>query len=595
MTRQLCGVKRMSKAILEQKIKNVAKLRGNEDERDFVRLVCLYFCVTLFLCNSGNELGWNVVPYIEDIETMSQYAWAPLVTDHLLESIFHMNDRPESSCGCVIALLFWFCERTHFIEPIRGREHLEPKILKWNLPELYARMKVVSIQEMEVREKDEKQSTNNTPYGVKHSIEIGTTSDTKSLGEAPNIVDDFDPSKMFQLLPSQFYLEESQEGPSENVSDIPELKRRLQESIDLLEIERARNKTLSEENSKLRKEVVLLRQANSKDEIPIENLRKLRTKEQCKKPSVLEDYIVDNMKGRRGKEKIKIDNNDDAAVQEPPAKKEKKQKTVQQIGVRRLRVGKYMTKGDAEKLKESLSKNSGNCLWIGVHSRVTNKDASGILHEEAISRQVLDAYLEILSRHQHSMMEGGITSYFMPTFSWNVRDKEFIFLPIIHENDHFTLLVLNKRVGFWEHYNTMRPKRATTLDPCFVEAAKLHVEITNHFTFLKSHAKSIIKSGFIWKHVIRRGEVKLFQFKLSNEDRDLLIWLGGNFVDHFPIRSKKECPQQDSGSMDCGIGVMYIVKKLSEGEAVESTFNKGAMTSMRAHILGRLINEPNGV
>ncbi|KAK9923149.1 hypothetical protein M0R45_031581 [Rubus argutus] len=111
MTRQLCGVKRMSKAILQQKIKNVAKLRGNEDERDFVRLVCLYFCVTLFLCNSGNVLGWNVVPYIEDIETMSQYAWAPLVTDHLLESIFHMNGRPESACGCVIALLvrFTFC------------------------------------------------------------------------------------------------------------------------------------------------------------------------------------------------------------------------------------------------------------------------------------------------------------------------------------------------------------------------------------------------------------------------------------------------------------------------------------------------------
>ncbi|XP_040374995.1 uncharacterized protein LOC121052933 [Rosa chinensis] len=103
-TGQLGGVPRMSKAILEQKIKHVAKLRGNEDEKDFIRLVCLYFCVTLFLCNSGNELGWNVVSYIEDIETMSQYAWAPLVCDHLMESIMKMNGHPETACGCVIAL-----------------------------------------------------------------------------------------------------------------------------------------------------------------------------------------------------------------------------------------------------------------------------------------------------------------------------------------------------------------------------------------------------------------------------------------------------------------------------------------------------------
>lgn len=172
----------------------------------------------------------------------------------------------------------------------------------------------------QVCEKDENQSTNNTPYGVRHSIEIGTTSETKSLREAQDIVDDFDPSKLFQLLPSQFYMEESQERPSKNESDIPELERRIQESVDLLEIERARNKTLSKDNSKLHREIVLLRQANSKDEIPTENLRKLRTKEQCKKPSVLEDYIVDNMKGKRGKEKIKIDDTDDAVVKESPAK-----------------------------------------------------------------------------------------------------------------------------------------------------------------------------------------------------------------------------------------------------------------------------------
>nr|XP_011457645.1 PREDICTED: uncharacterized protein LOC105349516 [Fragaria vesca subsp. vesca] len=110
--RQFPGDKRLSKVILEKKIKDVAKLRGLENESDFVRLVCLYFCVTLFFCNSGNDLSWFIVPYIEDLESMSLYAWAPAVKNYLDTSLRGMNGWPESACGCLIALLFWFCERT---------------------------------------------------------------------------------------------------------------------------------------------------------------------------------------------------------------------------------------------------------------------------------------------------------------------------------------------------------------------------------------------------------------------------------------------------------------------------------------------------
>lgn len=86
------------------------------------------------------------------------------------------------------------------------------------------------------------------------------------------------------------------------------------------------------------------------------------------------------------------------------------------------------------------------------------------------------------------MVKGGdkrtIIAAYLEHVLKNVRDKNFIFLPIIHEKDHFTLLVLNKRVGFWEHYNTMRPKQVTTLDPCFVEAAKLVSNFTLLFLYL---------------------------------------------------------------------------------------------------------------
>lgn len=174
--RQFPGDKRLSKVILEKKIKDVAKLRGLENESDFVRLVCLYFCVTLFFCNSGNDLSWFIVPYIEDLESMSLYAWAPAVKNYLDTSLRGMNGRPESACGCLIALLvrtisqiwfsdfycclglltllvslkFWFCERTRFIEPITARGEMKPTFLKWNLLELYARMKVVDLHELKV-------------------------------------------------------------------------------------------------------------------------------------------------------------------------------------------------------------------------------------------------------------------------------------------------------------------------------------------------------------------------------------------------------------------------------------------------------------
>lgn len=193
------------------------------------------------------------------------------------------------------------------------------------------------------------------PSGEKHLVEIGTTSGTKSR-ERKNATD-FDPNKMFQLLPTQFYLEESQEGPSSNENDIPELEKRVQEFADLLEVERAKNETLSAENLKLCMEIGLLRQAIPKDEIPNGNSRKLRTKELCKKPSFLEGYIIGDIRAKRGKEKI-IDEIGDAVVEEPAVKKEKKQIVAQQIGVRRLRVGKCMSQVNAEKLKEYLSKAS---------------------------------------------------------------------------------------------------------------------------------------------------------------------------------------------------------------------------------------------
>ncbi|KAI5334870.1 hypothetical protein L3X38_025003 [Prunus dulcis] len=55
----------------------------------------------------------------------------------------------------------------------------------------------------------------------------------------------------------------------------------------------------------------------------------------------------------------------------------------------------------------------------------------------------------------------------------------------------------------------------------------------------------------------------------------------------YPIRSSINCPQQDPCSFDNGVVVMYIMKMLSEGKALDLVFLPVAKKNMRAHVLGR--------
>ncbi|KAL6284674.1 hypothetical protein ACE6H2_015603 [Prunus campanulata] len=45
---------------------------------------------------------------------------------------------------------------------------------------------------------------------------------------------------------------------------------------------------------------------------------------------------------------------------------------------------------------------------------------------------------------------------------------------------------------------------------------------------------------------------------------------------------------------DAGVAVMYMIKTLSEGKALENVFPTGAMKNMRAHVLGKFINDEDG-
>ncbi|XP_050384431.1 uncharacterized protein LOC126801025 isoform X2 [Argentina anserina] len=595
--------KRLSKVILEKKIRDVAKLRGAEDEHDFVRLICLYFCVTLFFCNSGNDLSWFIVPYIEDLESMSSYAWARAVKNYLDNSLISMYGRPESACGCLIALLFWFCERTGFIEPIKGRDELQPKFLKWNLLELYGRMKVVDMRQLKEIVRQQPLSVGETPRSEKSEFAITCTEEVESKEHD-------DTNEMSRLLPTHRYSYAGGAGQTDTKMDATKMEKRIEELVGLLEAEQAKNKSLRCENEILQAEVHRLHPGK----VVVDNesqTRNLRSRAKCKEPSFQVDYITS--KSKKGKEKVDFVKKDDGHIAEnSPSKKTSIPSVDGNIGVRRLRVGKHMTVHDAQKLKDYLAKGeSGLPLWRGEKALVGYKDAKAILNEDVVSVQAMDSYLEILSKQQ--LEEGDPLPLFMPTFDWedmnggdktrgveaycepffdNVVTKDMIFIPIIHRKpEQFTLLVLNKEFERWEHYNTQKPHQTTSMDQCFEDATKLHVEISKHLVFLKNNGESILEKKMIWKHVKRGREMKHYMYKVSAKDCALLTWLGSNNLEQYRIVSMKYHPKHEPPSVDSGIAVIYIIKKLLEGAELETTFSKGFMAELRAHVLGMILND----
>ncbi|PQP95488.1 uncharacterized protein Pyn_21715 [Prunus yedoensis var. nudiflora] len=125
-------------------------------------------------------------------------------------------------------------------------------------------MKCVPIHTLqEIKAKDE---TSAPTKGTK-IIEIISNSGGKTSETPITSIDDFDPIKAFQFLPTQL-MECSQEEPSNSKVDIYGIQRKLQEVIAMLDVECSKNKDLFTENERLKKEIAKLQKGKGKDESP---------------------------------------------------------------------------------------------------------------------------------------------------------------------------------------------------------------------------------------------------------------------------------------------------------------------------------------
>ncbi|KAM2925727.1 hypothetical protein FF1_043202 [Malus domestica] len=148
------------------------------------------------------------------------------VKNWLLGTIDNMGEHYESVTDCVIGLL-----RTHLINPIRGRENMPLKVVKWNLSELYAKMEIMKIHELEEVVQVGGGSPK-TPETEKKIIQLH--SHGGGINVEPHKVSDEEFLSMFDILPSEF-LENNLGKSSNSKADLNDLERKLQEMSLLVE------------------------------------------------------------------------------------------------------------------------------------------------------------------------------------------------------------------------------------------------------------------------------------------------------------------------------------------------------------------------
>ncbi|TQE05565.1 hypothetical protein C1H46_008812 [Malus baccata] len=148
MKRYFCIQKdRVTKSDVEGALIKSVTGDAEETKKDFVRLVCLYFCNSLLFSNTATHISWTIVKLCEDLDQIGGYNWAAATFDCLFNSL-HRAVNPSSVNGCVVALLFWACEKTGLCNKIAGRENICPSFLRWSMTDFHEKLIVIDLATM---------------------------------------------------------------------------------------------------------------------------------------------------------------------------------------------------------------------------------------------------------------------------------------------------------------------------------------------------------------------------------------------------------------------------------------------------------------
>ncbi|XP_038713923.1 factor of DNA methylation 1-like [Tripterygium wilfordii] len=131
VSRRFRDVKILSSSNIKSALQEVIASEDVDDAEDVARLLMMYVCLTLFFSTSGDALPWAFIHYIEDLEEVKNYNWSRAIKNNLMDSIKKYVRTAVSVTGCVIVLLYWFCEHTNVFSPVDDEKF--PRFLKWDL------------------------------------------------------------------------------------------------------------------------------------------------------------------------------------------------------------------------------------------------------------------------------------------------------------------------------------------------------------------------------------------------------------------------------------------------------------------------------
>ncbi|KAI3883705.1 hypothetical protein MKW92_038831 [Papaver armeniacum] len=98
---------------------------------DFVKLLVLYICISIFFPNLNG--GTMPSKFLKYIFTMDQVSWPDLIHSYLLQALKETKKPYDAVRGCIIYILFWFAEVTHFIRKNEGKlGRCKPRFARWN-------------------------------------------------------------------------------------------------------------------------------------------------------------------------------------------------------------------------------------------------------------------------------------------------------------------------------------------------------------------------------------------------------------------------------------------------------------------------------
>ncbi|KAI8021136.1 Protein MAINTENANCE OF MERISTEMS [Camellia lanceoleosa] len=120
---------------------------STRDVEEAVKLMTLYVCVKLFFSTSGESMSWTLIRIIDKLDSMKLYDWTDAIRSALQGSVKEFHRIPGKVTRCVVVLLYFLCERTTLV--VVDRPGVFPRFLKWNVGTLLARMRSVTLDDVD--------------------------------------------------------------------------------------------------------------------------------------------------------------------------------------------------------------------------------------------------------------------------------------------------------------------------------------------------------------------------------------------------------------------------------------------------------------